>query len=478
MAAARLTSWEEHQLKTVELFFKRVKDAMDYFAKNEENLRGSADQEEERGFEEGQKDWLKFREIVMDLFSALDYTWYLLYCHFSNNGQPDLSEKCVHLGFPYRKKGVKVCPEAPLHDQTKKFAMEKMRLIWGERFNEDTHFWKEISQAILDIQPKDVVDSSGASVKGVRSQSGREESFALLHFYRNCAAHRDLIKFMPRKSWVQINQMTRETKLVNEKQDDQDGYFYKELDKGYWIELPEHLSIHGDTNRLLMDVLDQLLKSVKKTTNKLLQSANLRLTANSVSEPLAVCPVPKSHVILKGPYQTYMEVLESTELTSELHDELSRLVKITTGKEFTGRYQTEGATNTEEITEADMKKAIDEGVRLGLIEVRDIEWTVTPQSFKKTSTKTNLMILNELKQKMKNIDIDVEWSLTDHKELGLGDFETEMNLTITLKKNNILMYKVCSGEQRGKGKKKAEEAAATVVLEQLIERKIVELKEE
>ena len=50
------------------------------------------------------------------------------------------------------------------------------------------------------------------------------ESFAFLHFYRNCAAHRNLIKFMQKKSWVQINQITRETKLVNERHENEEGY--------------------------------------------------------------------------------------------------------------------------------------------------------------------------------------------------------------------------------------------------------------
>ena len=102
-------------------------------------------------------------------------------------------------------------------------------MIWGDKIGEE---WREIGETIVSVQPKLTVDSSGAP------RPGAKESLALLHFYRNCAAHKDLITFMSRKSWVEINQRSRETRLVTEKKDDHEGYFYKELDKGFRIQLP------------------------------------------------------------------------------------------------------------------------------------------------------------------------------------------------------------------------------------------------
>ena len=77
-------------------------------------------------------DWLKFRGIMLDLYSVLDYMWYLLYCHFSNNRQPDISDKDCELGFPCKKRGIK-CSETPEHDQKRKFVKEKLKMIWGIR---------------------------------------------------------------------------------------------------------------------------------------------------------------------------------------------------------------------------------------------------------------------------------------------------------------------------------------------------------
>ena len=107
--------------------------------------------------------------------------------------------------------------------------------------------------------------------------AGDEESFALLHFYHNCSAHKDLIRFLPEKSWVEISQSTRETKLVKERHE-QEGFFYCELDKGYWVNLPEAIARrerNEHDSRLLLDVLHQLMNFVTKTASKLLCSSLL-----------------------------------------------------------------------------------------------------------------------------------------------------------------------------------------------------------
>ena len=73
------------------------------------------------------------------------------------------------------------------------------------------------------------VDGSGAAIGGgeLTIAPGDQESFVhvLLHFFRNCAAHKDLMHFIHKKSWVAINQSTREVKLV-QKHCEQQGLFY------------------------------------------------------------------------------------------------------------------------------------------------------------------------------------------------------------------------------------------------------------
>ena len=51
-------------------------------------------------------DWMKFREIMFDLYSVLDYAYFLLHCHFANGGCPDHSHEALHCGFPLKVKGV------------------------------------------------------------------------------------------------------------------------------------------------------------------------------------------------------------------------------------------------------------------------------------------------------------------------------------------------------------------------------------
>ena len=66
------------------------------------------------------KYWMTFYYFALDLYSALDYTWYLLYCHFSNGGQPDLTRKGTLLSFPSKPSGVK-CSNNEDQDQRGKY---------------------------------------------------------------------------------------------------------------------------------------------------------------------------------------------------------------------------------------------------------------------------------------------------------------------------------------------------------------------
>ena len=262
---ASLTPWERTQLENVHFLLEQARTAILDLTEKEKALKSV------KGMDTS-KDWLTFRSITFDLYSVLDYTFFLLYCHFSNKGKPDFSRKANHLGFPSKPTGVKTS-EKDAHDQSRKFMREKLESLWGKtKIGEMTHFWKKIGEIVVEVQPKLKVDQSGAVLGDPTISKGDEESFALLHFYRNCSAHKDLIRFLPEKSWVEINQSTRETKLVKERQE-QKGYFYYELDKGYWVDLPEAIAGPEDNendSRLLLDVLHQMMNFVTKTASKLL----------------------------------------------------------------------------------------------------------------------------------------------------------------------------------------------------------------
>lgn len=265
---ASLTKWEEEQLDNIDLLLEQAEETLGVFKDIKEKLLRSGGH-----VDRASKDWLKFRSIALDMYSVLDYTFYLLHCHFSTKGWPDNSRNATRCGFPYNAAGIKIS-ESPHHDQQTKFLKQKLPLLWGEgKFGEESHFWKEIGKVILEVQPKVEVD--GAEVGGNEPQvsPGAEESMALLHFYRNCCTHRDLIRFVPEKSRVEINQMTRETRLVptkeNAQDQDRDGFFYYELEQGYWIALPAHVGRENES-RLVMDVLQQLKEFVIRTANKLL----------------------------------------------------------------------------------------------------------------------------------------------------------------------------------------------------------------
>ena len=97
---AVLTDWELDHLKAINLLLKKAEMAKKDLAQKEEHLCSSrkADTSE---------NWLTFRGMMLDLYSVLDYTFFLLHCHFSNKGQADLTPNAIHLGFPYKPTVVK-----------------------------------------------------------------------------------------------------------------------------------------------------------------------------------------------------------------------------------------------------------------------------------------------------------------------------------------------------------------------------------
>ena len=111
---------------------------------------------------------------------------------------------------------------------------------------------EEILGVICKLQPKCKVDAAGRPVNAKRMVDVDDEVFegnaevfdwdaeclAMLHFYRNCVTHRDLIQFQSETSWVQFNRDTRSYEFVSEPQKGE-GTYCQQLDgQCFWIELP------------------------------------------------------------------------------------------------------------------------------------------------------------------------------------------------------------------------------------------------
>lgn len=556
MAVAQHTEWEKKQLESIELLLKNAIRAIDDFIEKEKKLVNRDDSGRE---DVDSSDWLKFRGIMLDLYSVLDYVWYLLYCHFSNKGRPDFTEKGCELGFPYRKKGIKTSQTSPQQDKSQEFVKDKLKKIFRDNvliLGEETHFWKEIGKVIVSVQPKLRVGASGAAIGDIHVQ-GDEESLHLLHFYRNCAAHKDLITFMSRKSWVEINQTTREIRLVTERKDDHDGYFYRDLEKGFWIQMPGSITSSTSVNetRFLIEVLDQLRKFVVNTASRLLRSALLLPSAKSILEqyidgcevvtdlnsadsedcqkatvtatvngreivetstnknqayaeeeacvkiirslqqmgtvPNApyscftshfVRPLSDIEKLEKMPSATYEELLEDWKQKLEArnmevvveHNKHLLVTNKESGAPFIKLCSDEPSSDVTK--EAAAKKLIDEALRLGLIEIKDVDHppipvitvTQTPQG------KTFQQILNEFKQKMENLSMILNLNYSTC-EVEQPTFETELSLTISQRGTNRKVLRLFTDKQRGQGKSKSKEAAAQKMCDECVKRGILRL---
>ena len=544
MAVALHTEWERKQLESIELFLKQAIQAIDYFIEKNKSLRDTELVEDT----DRSADWLKFRGIVLDLYSVLDYVWYLLYCHFSNEGQPDFSDKGCGLGFPYKKNGIK-CSETREHDQTTKFLKEKLKNIWEDKIGEEAHFWKEIGAIIINLQPKKIVSSSGAFVtENAKIQPGVQESFALLHYYRNCAAHKDLITFTSRKSVIEINQSTRVTRLVTSTEK-RPGYFHMDLDKpGFWIQLPSSIS---EPSRLLVDVLTQLQDFVVSTASQLLTSAlllpsaktilehhiegiklttdlklsqnhhevtvtatlkdgtQIKKTATNESEvyaeedacvkiikslPLGVVPnspyscftycvssLPQAQKLGRMPDGTYVKLLDDWKKRLEagnmevvLEYDKHFLVRSKPSGTLIFKLCSEMVDGTDEAREAAASKLINEGLRLGLIEVNQLGWPHSlVQTLTKFGNKTYRMVLNEYSQKVEKSSMEVKLEYDEPRQVEQLCFETKLSLTVKDKNSGDEILHLSSSKQRARAIKESREAAAQEVVAECQKKKII-----
>lgn len=466
---ASLSLWERTQLENVHLLLEQARTAIRDLEEKERALRSGRDVDASR-------DWLTFRSITFDLYSVLDYTFFLLHCHFSNKGQPDFSRKANHLGFPSKPSGVKTS-QTEAHDQGKKFVQEKVQSLWDNKLSIKTHFWRDIGEVILAVQPKLEVNGSGAVIGDGEPtiSGGDEESFALLHFYRNCSTHRDLIRFLPEKSWVEINQRTREIKLVRERQE-QEGFFYRELDKGYWVHLPEAIARReddGHDSRLLLEVLHQMMTFVKKTTSKLLCSSLLLPSARVLlQDHFAGCRIDDT----KFKPAAGMQKAEVT-VTLE-HGE--RVVMSSTGDHKLQAEAKEEACIF--IIRELAKRDILPNPPYSFLTLHHVQPYPPVQFLDKAPNKTYRMLMNEYGQRLAGVGLKLKRdligpdSVTDREQYYSARVDLSITRTADGGGGDEEVVRIFSGHHEAVGKDKATEAAVAEAAKECIRLGLIHLK--
>ena len=268
--------WQKSHFRCIYLVLKQAEEAIRFLELTEQEgkLRNAGKEDL------AETAWLKFRYIVFDLYSVLDYAYYFLCCHFSYNGRPAPLKDVRYLGFPYKPSGVKIS-DTEQQDQTDKFVKLHLKNLCKSN-PQKVKLAEEVLGVICKLQPKCKVDAVGKPVNAKRMVGVDDEVFegnaevfdwdaaclAMLHFYRNCVTHRDLIQFQSETSWVQFNRDTGSYEYVSETQKGE-GTYCQQLDgQRFWIELPG--IIKGEKrHRLLLHVLNDLQKFVRETIKKL-----------------------------------------------------------------------------------------------------------------------------------------------------------------------------------------------------------------
>ena len=247
-----------------------------------------------------------------------------------------------------------------------------------------SHFWKDIGNAILEVQPKLKVGSDGKPIgkDGDIIDKYKEESFAILHYLRNQTTHQNLIPCKLEDMWLEINQDTREQRVVRMKEN-REGLFYQKLKKMYWIELPKSAVRQSvpDCDRLLLDILNQLVTFVKNTSEKLLSAALLLPQHHGIScEPSAkftvypIKPLPLVEIPIKEEYFA---------LRDDFNEEMRKTLNMkVNGNWDGGAYKLMVEQNGEKVLElcskykygkdesAAVKEVLDECIHLGILKLK------------------------------------------------------------------------------------------------------------
>lgn len=254
-AQAQLTEWQRNHLEHIIILLQQAEETI-------QSLKTEVEKAE-RGEKISPKTiWLKFRYIVFDLYSVLDYVYYFLYCHFSNGGQEAPIKDAVKLSFPYcAKKGV-----SPEEDQIEKFVSDHRKELCQKNPQKEKDA-EAIIQFICELQPKRKLDNAGS--QGLELTTADAQCLAMLHYYRNCVTHRDLIRFWPEDTWVRFNEDCGCYEFVNESRKGESTYLQKLDGQRFWIKLPD--IIKRSPFRLLVHVLNGLNHFGRETVTKLLQ---------------------------------------------------------------------------------------------------------------------------------------------------------------------------------------------------------------
>ena len=98
--------------------------------------------------------------------------------------------------------------------------------------------------------------------------------------------------------------------------------------------------------------------------------------------------------------------------------------------------------------EAAASKLIKEGVRLGLIEVKQLEWPPNlVHTLMKLGNKTCRMVLNEYKQKVDNSNMMVTLIYDEPRQVEQSYYETKLSLTVTRKDSKDEVFHTFSSKQ-------------------------------
>ena len=182
-----LTVWEKLQVECIDLLCQHAADEYEYFKEREGDLQSDES-----------KDWLHFRVFMFDLYSVLDYTYFLLYCHFANKGELESDyKKASQCGFPHAT--IKI-PRSPGQNHFEEdFRKKHLGFICGS-INHNCR--DAIVEIIYKIQPKKQVDGAGKDYKprDIKTElEDDERSFAILHYFRNYS-QKSILLFCSQKS--------------------------------------------------------------------------------------------------------------------------------------------------------------------------------------------------------------------------------------------------------------------------------------
>ena len=259
MSDGALTEWEKEHLEDIVLLWKQAETAIVDFR----------DKEKDKRSEDIQQNWPKFASIVSNLYSVLDYTYHILCCHLSYQGEGAPDKEAIRHSFPYKAQGVQTS-DTPNRDQTKTFVNDTAKQLCKS----NSAVAKEIAQEILSLQPKVKVDANGHAVGDPEVPEGDAQWLAMLHFYRNRTTHRELIRFLPQRMWVECGVPSAAYKLVGESEKQQGHYYYPLEGDHFVIELPGN--IPGNQKlKLLLHVLDGMRNLVRRICTDLLERAGV-----------------------------------------------------------------------------------------------------------------------------------------------------------------------------------------------------------